>query len=59
MAEQLLTITEAAKRLRISRNTALRLIESGELPHVKIHRSVCVRLKAVSAFIREHEKEGI
>ena len=32
----LLTITEAAKRLKVSRNSVYRLVNSGELPVVRV-----------------------
>jgi len=43
----LLTVAEAASILRISRATAYRLVESGELPAVKVGGSIRVGREAL------------
>ena len=48
----LLTITEAAARLRIGRSTAYELIASGHLEVVHIGRSARVPVDAVDEFVR-------
>ena len=49
---RLLTIPEAAQRLRISRSKAYELIASGELEVVHIGRSCRVPAGAISDFVR-------
>lgn len=55
MAEQLLTIKEAAQRLKVSYNTICRMIDSGDLPVVRIRRCVRIRLESINSLIVNHE----
>ncbi len=53
MDEQLLlTVREAAKILRISRNSAYILISQNELPAIRLGRSIRVPHEALEAWIR-------
>lgn len=50
---QALTFDEALARLAVGRTTLFRLIETGELPSVKIGRSRRFLAEDVDAFLRE------
>ena len=50
---ELLTIQEAAEILRVARSTVYALIAAGELPRVKIRRSVRIRREDVERIARE------
>lgn len=52
-----LTANEVAKRLRVSKMTAYRLIHSGDLPAIKIGVQYRVRATALDKFIWEAEVE--
>lgn len=53
MSEALLTIAEAGERLRQSRDSIYKLMQSGQLPSLKIGRSRRIPESAVEAFIAE------
>jgi excisionase family DNA binding protein len=57
---QLVTFDEAAKSLGVSRATIYGLVESGELPSVRIGRARRIPVFALKAYVerkvREHEK---
>lgn len=55
---QCLTIKDVCQRLRISRQTVVRWIDSGLLPAVKIIGSVRIRESALAAFLKAHERGG-
>ena len=55
---QCLTIKDVCQRLRVSRQTVVRWIDSGLLPAVKIIGSVRIREAALAAFLRAHERGG-
>lgn len=52
----LLTVEEAARLLRISRGKAYALAASGELPTVRMGRSVRVRRDRLEAFLDERSR---
>jgi excisionase family DNA binding protein len=52
--EPLMTVTEAGRLLRISRGRAYELARTGELPVVRIGRSVRVRRDKLAAWIDQH-----
>ncbi len=47
----LLTTAEVAKQLRLSHSHTKRLISKGELPHIKINRSVRVDQKELDKWL--------
>jgi excisionase family DNA binding protein len=49
----LLTVTEAAKALAVSRSTAYRLATSGELPSIRIRGMLRVPVAALERWIAE------
>jgi excisionase family DNA binding protein len=54
----LLTIPEAARKLRIGRTMAYELISAGELEVVYIGRAARVPLDAVHAFVQHRRRAG-
>ncbi len=52
MAPMLLRITDAARLIGVSRTTAYRMLESGELPCVRFRRSVRIPRAALETWIR-------
>ena len=54
---QLLTATEVAQKLRLGTSTVYQLMQRGELPTVRIGRSVRVRLEDLHAFIEAKVEE--
>lgn len=48
----LLTVTEVAAKLRVSKRTAYRLIDGGELAHVQINGRKVVHSDDLDQFIR-------
>ncbi len=52
---KLLYVTEAASVLRVSRAYAYRLVARGELPSVRIGKSVRVPYRALLDYIERHE----
>jgi excisionase family DNA binding protein len=52
--ESLLTASEVSSMLRVSKSTTYSLMKSGELPAVRIGRSVRVREQDVDRFILAH-----
>lgn len=53
----LITIPEAARRLAICTNKAWQLVRRGELPSVRLGRSVRVSVVSLEQFIAEREQE--
>ena len=49
--EQLLTITEVAVALRVSKMTIYRLVHAGELPSIRIGRSIRVPAGALRTYL--------
>lgn len=49
----LLTVEEAAKRLRIGRTTAYRLLAEGEIASIQIGHLRRVPVEALAAFVRD------
>ena len=55
MENQLLTIDDVAKRLRVTSATVFRLMKKGELPFVKVSRRFTrIRERDLEAFIDKH-----
>lgn len=52
MEEALLSVREIAKRLKVSRSFAYRILEVGTLPVVRIGKSVRVRPEDLREFIK-------
>jgi excisionase family DNA binding protein len=52
--ESLLTVSEVSSMLRVSKSKAYSLMKSGELPAVRIGRSVRVREQDVDQFVLDH-----
>lgn len=55
----LLKVSEVADELRVARSYAYRLIQEGELPVVRIGRSVRVPRTALEAWVRDRTRETI
>jgi excisionase family DNA binding protein len=51
-----LTVDEAAKLLHISRNSAYKAVEAGELPHVRLGKTI--RIPRVNLEQWQREKRG-
>jgi excisionase family DNA binding protein len=49
--EPLLTINEVAAALRVSKMTIYRLVQAGELPAIRIGRSIRVPASALRAYL--------
>ena len=56
MNGQLLTVTEAAGRLRVSYGTTLELIRRGDLPAAKVGRAYRLRPEALDEALRRLER---
>jgi excisionase family DNA binding protein len=54
----LLTLTESAAALRISKPTLYRLMETGELATVKIRRRTFIERGELTRFIARHRTRG-
>lgn len=52
--QEWLTMTQACRRLRVSRTTLFRLIDRGELPAYRIGWMIRLRVDEVEAYRREH-----
>lgn len=53
MAEDdVLTIKEVAKKLRVSEDTVRRMIDSGELPAFQVHRQWRIRKDVLERFMQ-------
>jgi len=50
----LLRVQEAAAALAVGRNTLLGLIERGELPTVRIGRSVRIRVSDLESWVKQY-----
>lgn len=50
---ELLTVTEAAQVLRISRNLTYELVHQGRLPHLQLGRRILVPRRALDLWIVE------
>lgn len=53
---QLLTVAEAARRLRLSPISIYRLTWSGELPSVKFGSAVRIPVDELDGFVEEHKR---
>lgn len=54
----LLTVTEAATRLSLSRATTYQLVRCGDLPSVRVGRTVRVPVRALEAWIAARTRGG-
>lgn len=54
---EFLTVDEIAERWRVSRMTIYRMVESNELPHLKIGRSIRIRKDVVEWY--ENRPNGV
>jgi excisionase family DNA binding protein len=52
----ILTIDEAARYLRLSRPKVYNLVAAGDLPAVRVGRSVRIRRDRLEAWIEEHSR---
>lgn len=55
MESKLLNVREVAAILSVSQNTVRRLIETGDLPHVKIRGSIRIIRESLEDFVIKHE----
>lgn len=51
----LYSVKEAARRLGISRSLAYELVESGELPSVRIHSKILIRSDDLDTYVQSLE----
>ncbi len=51
LATPLLTVSEVAQSLRVSNMTVYRLVSAGELPAVRVGRSVRLRAEDVESYL--------
>lgn len=58
MEKALLTVSEAARRLSLGRATAYRLVQTGELPSVRVGRAVRVPVRALDAWVSARTSGG-
>lgn len=56
--DEVLTVTEVAALLKVSRTVAYQLIMSGELPSYKVGKLRRVRMSDVQAWLASRIKEG-
>ncbi len=56
--QQVLTVDEAARLLRISRGLAFAAVRSGDLPSIRIGRRILVPRRALEEVIRGAWKRG-
>ena len=59
MEKLLLTATEAAEAIGVGRTRIYELLASGQIPSVKIGRSVRVPTEALRRWIKERESGGL
>lgn len=55
----LLTISEAARRLRISTSLAYELVRQGRLPHLRLGRRVVVPARELDRWIDERTRRSV
>jgi excisionase family DNA binding protein len=55
LPKQVLTVAETASFFQVSEKTIRRLIERGELPIVRIGRSVRIRQEVIETIVRQNE----
>lgn len=53
---ELLTLPEAAERLKVSRRGLARLVANRELPSVRIGRRRLITSRAIAAYVAAHER---
>ena len=58
MIEKFYTVAEAAKLLKVSRQTIYRLIDEGKLPAVRLKRCLRIQEKDLREFIKRHKEGG-
>lgn len=58
LADQLMTVEEAAGHLKVGRSTTFRLLQSGQLPSVKIGGSRRVRRSDLEAYVANLPTNG-
>ncbi len=58
MLESVLTVAEAAKVLRLSRALVYQLASKGEIPSIRIGRSVRIPAPALEAWVRARTEPG-
>jgi excisionase family DNA binding protein len=54
-----LTVEEAAKALRISRGSAYEAVRTGDLPHVRVGRTIRVPRKALLALLGDEDEAHV
>ncbi len=59
MSAQLLTIREAADRLRVSKRTVEQLLSNGEIGTVRIGRSVRIAEHHLEQFVAAHDRPAM
>lgn len=56
--EQVMTVVEVAAALRVSRATVYRLVRAGELPGMRVGKSVRVARRVVEEFMHGSARKG-
>jgi excisionase family DNA binding protein len=54
--EQLLTITEVAQALRVSKMTIYRLVHDGQLQSMRIGKSLRIPVSALDGYLRKYSR---
>jgi excisionase family DNA binding protein len=55
--EQALTVAEAARRLKVSKDKVYRMVESAELPHHRVGKQIRILPEDIDRFIRQSAEE--
>ena len=54
-----MTVPEAAEAIGICRSMAYRLVSEGEIPSLRIERSVRISISALREWVEARERQGI
>jgi excisionase family DNA binding protein len=58
MIDQIFTIPEVAVYLKLSKSKVYFLVQSGQIPHIKIGRNVRIREKDLIKWLERNEVDG-
>ena len=56
--DEILTISEVAKILKMSKSQVYLLIQRRQLPHIKLQRNVRVRMSDLERWLQKHIVDG-
>ena len=56
--DEILTISEVAKILKMSKSKVYLLIQRRQLPHIKLQRNVRVRMSDLERWLQKHIVDG-